>query len=93
MTATGKCQINVLKKIKRFLLNPQVYFYIQGLHLGQIPKGPIGQFGDAVSLQLENFQTGQTLEGQTLHLTYAVPVQLAEKEKEKRKTAKTLERQ
>lgn len=61
--------------------------YIQGLHLGQVPKGSIGQFGDAVSLQLENFQTGQTLEGQTLHLTYAVPVQLTAKEK-----AKTLER-
>lgn len=58
---------------------------LQGFHLGQVPEGSVGQFADAVSLQLEDFQAGQTLEGQTLHLTYAVPVQLAAKGENKPK--------
>lgn len=52
------------------------FFYIQDFHLGQVPEGPVSQFADAVSLQLEDLQAGQTLEGQTLHLTNTVPVQL-----------------
>lgn len=51
-------------------------FYLQDFHLGQVPEGPISQFADAVSLQFEDLQAGQTLEGQTLHLTNTVPVQL-----------------
>lgn len=51
-------------------------FYLQDFHLGQVPEGPICQFADAVSLQFKDLQAGQTLEGQTLHLTNTVPVQL-----------------
>lgn len=51
------------------------FLNIQGFHLGKVPEGSISQFADAVSLQLEDLQAGQTLEGQTLHLTYTVPVQ------------------
>lgn len=59
--------------------------FVQSFHLGQVPEGSVRQFADAVSLQLEDFQAGQTLEGQTLHLTYAVPVQLTAKEELRRK--------
>lgn len=52
------------------------FYNIQGFHLGQVPEGSISQFADAVSLQLEDLQAGQTLKGQTLYLTYTVPVQL-----------------
>lgn len=52
------------------------FFHIQDFHLGQVPEGPVCQFADAVSLQLQYLQAGQTLEGQTLHLTNTVPVQL-----------------
>lgn len=54
---------------------------IQRFHLGQVPEGSISQLADAVSLQLEDLQAGQTLKGQTFHLTYAVPVQLPAEEK------------
>lgn len=50
-------------------------FYIQDFHLCQVPEGSISQFADAVPLQLEHLQTGQTLKGQTLHLTDTVPIQ------------------
>lgn len=52
------------------------FLNIQSFHLSQVPKSSISQFADAVSLQLEDLQAGQTLEGQTLHLTYTVPVEL-----------------
>lgn len=50
-------------------------FYIQDFHLCQVPEGSISQFADAVPLQLQYLQTGQTLKGQTLHLTDTVPIQ------------------
>lgn len=50
-------------------------FYIQDFHLCQVPEGSIRQFADAVPLQLQHLQTGQTLKGQTLHLTDTVPIQ------------------
>lgn len=48
---------------------------VQRLHLGQVPEGSVRQLADAVPLQLEHLQAGQTLEGKTFHLTYTVPVQ------------------
>lgn len=62
------------------------FLNIQGFHLGQVPEGSIGQFADAVSLQLEDLQDRQTLEGQTLHLTYTVPVQFTEGDTTKKQT-------
>lgn len=53
-----------------------VFYNIQGFHLGQVPEGSVGQLADAVPLQFEDLEAGQTLKGQTLYLTYTVPVQL-----------------
>lgn len=49
---------------------------VQCLHLGQVPEGSVRQLADAVPLQLEHLQAGQTLKGEAFHLTYTVPVQL-----------------
>ena len=64
--------VNILLIRFQFVL----FFYVQDFHLGQVPEGAVGQFVDVVSVQLEHLQAGQTLEGETLHLTDTVPVQL-----------------
>lgn len=79
-----------IERFEAICSNHTVSSSVQGFHLGQVPKGSIRQLANAVSLQLEDFQAGQTLEGQPLHLTYAVPVQLTAKDRKKKK-AKTLE--
>lgn len=51
-------------------------FNLQDFHFGQVPEGSVSQFADAVPLQFQHLQTGQTLEGQALDLKDPVPVQL-----------------
>lgn len=51
--------------------------HLQAPHSCQTPESAVGQFADVVPLELQDFQAGQTLEGQTLNETQTVPAQLS----------------